>query len=251
LKVLILTKKRLILFLSAVATSLIVLALTVSSSFPWALEKKIPIYRVERDEKIVSISFDAAWGNEQTQGLLDTLKKYDVKTTFFLVGIWADKYPESVKAIFDEGHDIGNHSDTHPHFPKLSYEDKKKEITECNQKIENITGVRPTLFRFPYGDYDNKSIEAVAETNMYSIQWNIDSLDWKNLNSYKMCKRIIPKLSPGSIILLHNGAKHTPDSLPEIIEKIQNSGYKIVPISQIIHKGDYEIAHDGAQIPIN
>ena len=249
-KVLFLTKKKIMLIASCLASSSAAFVLTLSNLFSPAKEyqKKLPIYNVERSEKIVSISFDAAWGNEQTEKLLNVLRKNNVKTTFFLVGMWVDKYPESVKSIADNGHDIGNHSDTHPHLPKLSKEKIKSQIEDCNNKVEKITGKRPELFRFPYGDYDNKSIDVLHELNMYPIQWNIDSLDWKDKKCDEMCKRIIPKLSPGSIILMHNGAKYTPDSLDTIIKEIKNKGYEIVPISQIIHRENYKINHFGTQI---
>ncbi len=249
MRVFVLTKNKFILILSALATSLLVFLFTFGNSFLFAnkSKKKLPIYRVKRDEKVVSISFDAAWGNEYTQSLLDTLKKHNVKTTFFLVGTWVDQYPESIKAIFDAGHDVGNHSDTHPHLPKQSKEKIREQIENCNKKIESITGKRPHLFRFPYGDYDNKSIEEIENLHMYPIQWDIDSLDWKDKKCDEMCKRIIPKLAPGSIILLHNGAKYTAESLETIIEKIEEQGYKIVPISEIIHTGEYEINSQGEQ----
>ena len=249
-KIFLLTKKKIMIAASCIATSSVALIMTLSNFvFPAKeYQKKLPIYNVERSEKIVSISFDAAWGNEQTEKLLNVLRENNVKTTFFLVGMWVDKYPESVKRIADEGHDIGNHSDTHPHLPKLNAEKIRNQIEECNNKVEKITGTRPILFRFPYGDYDNKSIEILKDLNMYPIQWNIDSLDWKDKKCDEMCKRIIPKLSPGSIILMHNGAKYTPDSLDTIIKNIKSEGYEIVPISQIIHKENYQINHFGTQI---
>ena len=248
MKIFLVTKTKIIWVLSALAASLLAFIFTFTHSFLFAdNKKKLPIYKVNRDEKIVSISFDAAWGNEYTQTLLDVLKRYDVKTTFFLVGMWVDKFPESVKAIAEAGHDIGNHSDTHPHLPKQSAEKIKEQIENCNNKVEKLTGKRPILFRFPYGDYDNKSMEELENLNMYPIQWNIDSLDWKNKKCEEMCKRIIPKLSPGSIILMHNGAKYTAESLPTIIERIQSEGYKIVPISEIIYKDNYSINTQGEQ----
>lgn len=249
MKVFVLTKKKSIIILSTLASSFLALICTFANSFLFAHgEKKLPIYSVERNDKVVSISFDAAWGNEYTQSLLDILKKNDVKATFFLVGMWVDKYPESVKAIFDAGHDIGNHSDTHPHLPKKEREEIRNQIENCNNKIEKITGKRPNLFRFPYGDYDNKCIEELENLNMYSVQWNIDSLDWKNKKCDEMCKRIIPKLVPGSIILMHNGAKYTAESLDTIINKIKSEGYKIIPISEIIHHENYFINSQGKQI---
>ncbi|MGN0550306.1 MAG: polysaccharide deacetylase family protein [Acutalibacteraceae bacterium] len=208
-------------------------------------ERKIPIYCVEKNEKVVSISFDAAWGNEQTQGLLDTLERYKVKTTFFLVGDWVDKYPQSVKDIFKAGHDVGNHSDTHAHMPQLGTDGMLKELNACNEKIEKLTGVCPTLFRPPYGDYNNSVVETTSSINMYTIQWDIDSLDWKDPTPEQMVERIKKSLKPGSIILLHNGAKNTPEALPLIIEMIKGEGYEIVPISEILLKGSYYTDHEG------
>ena len=137
-------------------------------------DRLLPIYCVETDKKQIAISFDAAWGNDDTQQLIDILKEYDVPATFFVVGAWVDKYPESVKALSDAGHQIQNHSNTHPHMPQLSKEQMKNEIESCNEKIERITGVRPTLHRPPYGDYDNALIETLTELNMYTIQWDVE-----------------------------------------------------------------------------
>ena len=248
MRVFVITKKIAILMFSAITSSLIALVFTIGSSLLFAKSgKQLPIYRVKRDDKVVSISFDAAWGNEYTQSLLDTLKKNDVKATFFLVGMWVDKYPESVKAIFDAGHDVGNHSDTHPHLPRKNIGEIRNQIENCNNKIEKITGKRPTLFRFPYGDYDNKSIEEIKNLNMFSVQWDIDSLDWKDKKCNEMCKRIIPKLAPGSIILMHNGAKYTAESLDTIINEIKSKGFKIIPISEIIYHENYSINIQGEQ----
>lgn len=216
---------------------------TVSSQ-----NREIPLYNVKRNDKKVAISFDAAWGNEDTEKLIEILKKYNVKTTFFVVGEWVDKYPESVKALSDAGHEIMNHSDTHPHLPQLSVEKIKEEINSCDDKIEKITGKRPFLTRVPYGDYDNKTILALKELNHFCIQWNIDSLDWKNPPVESMIKRVVSKVSDGSIILFHNAAINTPAALPSIIEGIKNKGYEIVPVSEVIYKNNYKINSQGTQI---
>lgn len=211
-------------------------------------EREIPIYYVETDKKVCSISFDAAWGNEQTETLLDILDEHDVKTTFFLVGDWVESYPQSVKEIALRGHDVGNHSDTHAHMSELSKEEQIDEIISCNDKIKAITNKDVTLFRPPYGEYDNKLVINCKEQQMYCTQWNIDSLDWKNPSVDDMVQRIEQKLCPGSIILLHNGAENTPAALPEIIKAIKNKGYDIVPISEIIPKGEYTTDHEGKMI---
>lgn len=210
--------------------------------------RDLPIYNVKRDDKLVSISFDAAWGDEQTQSLLDTMAEYGVRTTFFVVGEWVDKYPEAVKSIHEAGHEVMNHSDTHPEMTKLSETDIQRELSECSDKIEAITGVRPTLFRPPYGDYNNSVVGGARAAGMFTIQWNIDSLDWKDLTPEQMMERIMPKLTPGSIILLHNGGKYTPELLPTLLAALQDEGYTVVPISELIYTENYEIENDGRQV---
>ncbi len=140
-----------------------------------AASRQLPIYCVQRDQKLVSISFDAAWGNEDTQQLIDILSQYQVPATFFVVGEWVDKYPESVKALHDAGHEVMNHSNTHAHYPQLSASQVVEDLNACNDKIEAVTGVRPTLVRLPYGDYDDNSINAVRSIGMEPIQWDVEA----------------------------------------------------------------------------
>ncbi len=217
-----------------------------------AAARELPIYCVERDQKMLSISFDAAWGNEDTQQLIDILAKYDVKATFFVVGDWVEKYPESVKALFDAGHEVMNHSNHHDHFSKLSREDIIADVNACNDKIEAVTGVRPTLIRPPYGEYDDNVITAIRAAGMEPIQWDVDSLDWKELSAGEITKRVTGKVQAGSIVLFHNAALHTPEALPGIIEALLGEGYTFVPISELILPGeynvDYTIDHTGRQM---
>ena len=195
--------------------------------------------------------FASPWGNEDTQQLIDILAKHNVKVTFFVVGEWVDKYPESVKALADAGHEIMNHSNNHAHFNSLSSEEIVADINTCNDKIEAITGVRPTLFRPPYGEYDDHVITAVRGMGMEPIQWDVDSLDWKELSAPEITQRVTSKVQPGSIVLFHNAALHTPEALPGIIEALLQDGYSFVPISQIILDGEYTIDHTGRQCPAN
>ena len=211
--------------------------------------RQLPIYCVQRDQKLVSISFDAAWGNEDTQQLIDILSQYKVPATFFVVGEWVDKYPESVKALHDAGHEVMNHSNTHAHYPQLSADQVVADLNACNDKIEAVTGVRPTLVRLPYGDYDDSSVNAVRSIGMEPIQWDVDSLDWKDLAAGEITQRVTSKVQPGSIVLFHNAALHTPEALPTIIQTLLQEGYTFVPISQIILTGEYTIDHTGRQCP--
>lgn len=217
-----------------------------------AAERQLPIYCVQRDQKLISISFDAAWGNEDTQQLIDILGKYQVKATFFVVGDWVDKYPESVKALADAGHEVMNHSNTHAHLSKLSRDEIIADVNACNDKIEKITGVRPTLIRPPYGEYDDNVISAIRSIPMEPIQWDVDSLDWKELPADQILQRVVSRVQAGSIVLFHNAALHTPEALPGILEALLQQGYSFTPISQLIFPGvcgtDYTIDHTGRQI---
>ena len=139
----------------------------------------VPIYFVEMDEKKLAISFDAAWGCERTENILNILKKYNVKATFFLTNIWLDDYPDMARKIADAGHEIAMHSVSHPHMPQLSKAEMQKELDGNAQKIREVTNVNPTLFRFPFGDYDNVSMQLMRENGIDAIQWSIDTLDTK------------------------------------------------------------------------
>ena len=218
-----------------------------------ATTRQLPIYCVQRDQKMLSISFDAAWGNEDTQALIDILAQYNVKATFFVVGDWVDKYPESVKALHDAGHEVMNHSNTHAHMSKLSREEIIADVEACSDKIEAVTGVRPTLIRPPYGEYNDTVISAIRSIGMEPIQWDVDSLDWKDLPASEIVQRVTGKVQPGSIVLFHNAALHTPEALPAILETLLREGYTFVPISQLILPGtcgtDYTIDHTGRQCP--
>lgn len=212
-----------------------------------ASDRELPVYCVQREDKVVALSFDAAWGNEDTQTLIDILGKYNINATFFVVGQWVDKYPESVKALSDSGNEIMSHSDDHAHFAQLSAEQITENINASNDKIENLTGVRPTLFRCPYGEYNDTVIKTVNGMGMLPIQWDVDSLDWKELSADDICSRVLNNVKSGSIVLFHNAAKNTPEALPTIIESLIADGYTIVPVSQILLSGDYYIDNTGKQ----
>ncbi len=212
-----------------------------------ASKRDLPVYCVQRDDKLIAISFDAAWGNEDTQTLIDILGQYGVKTTFFVVGSWVERYPESVRALSEAGHEVMNHSSSHAHFSKLSHSEIVSDITTCNEEIKAITGVSPKLFRCPYGEYDDHVIQAVRSLDMTPVQWDVDSLDWKGISAAEIQRRVLDKVQPGSIVLFHNAAEHTPEALPGILEALLADGYRIVPISELLLKGDCFIDNTGRQ----
>ncbi len=212
--------------------------------------KELPIYSVETEEKKVALSFDAAWGNEDTQTILDILAKYNVHVTFFMTGGWVESYPEDVKKIYAAGHDLGNHSENHKNMSQLSDSECQDELMKVHNKVKELTGVEMNLFRPPYGDYDNHVITNAKDCGYYTIQWSVDSLDWKDYGVESIIKTVTEHkdLKNGAIILMHNGAKYTAQALPTVIEKLQADGYQIVPISELIYKDDYHLDVTGRQI---
>ena len=199
-----------------------------------ATVRQLPIYCVQSEEKVVALTFDAAWGNEDTQQLIDILGQYNVPATFFLVGDWVDNYPESVKALSDAGHSVQNHSNTHPYLTQCSADTIMSELNACNDKIEAITGVRPTLIRPPYGDYNDTVVNTIRSMGMEPIQWDVDSLDWKELSAPEITQRVLSGVQPGSIVLFHNAALHTPEALPDIIDSLMQEGYTFVTVNDLI-----------------
>ena len=218
-------------------------------AFGYTADRQLPIYCVDRPEKVCAISFDAAWGADNTQSILDVLAKYNVKATFFVVGNWADQYPQQAKAIVESGCELMNHSNAHGHFNSMSTEEILADVNACNDKIEALTGVRPTLIRCPFGEYDDHVITAIRSIGMEPIQWDVDSLDWKGISAQEIQGRVLDKVKPGSIGLFHNAAENTPEALPGIIEALLADGYTIVPISQILLSGKTMIDNTGRQCP--
>lgn len=206
-----------------------------------------PIYRVDTKEKKVAISFDAAWGADKTAGIMDIMDEHGVKGTFFLVGFWVDKYPDMVKSIAERGFEIGNHSANHPRMTQLSKEQMVKELTQVNEKIKELTGSTPTVFRPPFGDYNDLVVNTVREQNMHCIQWDVDSLDWKDLSAQEILNRVNKSVQNGSILLFHNNSKYILDALPLVLESLEKKGYEVVPVSELIYSGDYTVDDQGIQ----
>ena len=209
--------------------------------------RSLPIYSVETDEKKIAISFDCAWGVDYTDKLLDYMQKNDVRCTFFAVQFWVEKYPEYVKKIVDAGHEIGTHSRTHPYMSKLSKAQIQDELTTSSQAIEKLTGKKVTLFRPPYGDYNDTLINTCNEMGLYPIQWDVDSLDWKNLSAQEIALRIVNGTKNGSIIRCHNNGLHTAEALPMIFSTLKNRGFTFVPSSELIYPEKYDMDVNGRQ----
>lgn len=212
--------------------------------------RELPIYCVETKEPKIALTFDAAWGNEDTQKILEILKKHDVHVTFFMTGGWVENYPDDVKAILAAGHDLGNHSENHKNMSQLSDAEKKEELMKVHDKVRTLTGYEMFLFRPPYGDYDNAVVNVAKDCGYYTIQWDVDSLDWKDYGVDSVIKTVTEHkhLGNGSIILCHNGAKYTAQALDTLITKLKEKGYTFVPVSELIYRDGYHMNVEGRQI---
>ncbi len=214
------------------------------------LMKELPVYSVSRDDKKIALTIDAAWADDKTDFILETLEKYDIKATFFLCGFWAKEYTDMVKRINDAGHEIGNHSASHPHMNKLSSDQILAELKEYDDFLESIINKRSKLFRAPYGEYNDNVIKTVRGAGYEVIHWDIDTIDWKEERSADtILDWVLPKLKPGSIILSHNNGFKIEQYLPTLIETAISQGYEFVTISELLLEGNTIIDVNGVQKP--
>jgi len=209
--------------------------------------KKLPIYAVKTEEKVVALTFDAAWGADKTEGILNILKEYDAKCTFFLVGFWIDKYEDKVKLIDNSGMLIGNHSNNHLKMSLLKEENIVKELEYVNKRLTEITGKSVKYFRAPFGDYNNLLVETVEKEGMFTIQWDVDSLDWKGLSANEIKDRVTSRVKNGSIVLFHNNSDNILEALPMILLNLKNQGYKFITLDELVYKENYYIDSNGVQ----
>lgn len=223
------------------------IAVQTSSS----LKENLPIYSVKTDENKVALTMNCAWNADDIDSILETLNKKNVKITFFIVGDWIEKFPDAVKKIYEAGHEIGTHSDTHPHVNNLSYEKNVEQLARSNEKIEKITEKKADLYRAPYGEYNDTVIKSAKDNGYYTIQWSLDTLDYTGLTGEEMWNRLNGKIKKGDIILMHNGTEHTADSLEYLINKIKEKNLEIVKVSDLIYKDNYYIDNTGMQIKSN
>lgn len=246
-----LTRKTLFNFIIVLMVALIIVAFFVKKSTQVnvsAQQKVLPIYSVENDKKQIAITFDAAWGSEDTDELIDILNKYDAKAAFFCVGSWLDKNEEQAKKLSDNGHIIANHSNSHKHLDVLNEQEFLQDVKLCNEKIYKITNKQPVYYRGPYGEYNNSCVNAIRSIGMEYVQWDCDSIDWKkNITVDEIVNNTLKNLQSGSILLFHNGIENTPTALNIILNDLKEQGYTFVSLDELILKDDYYIDNTGKQ----
>nr|WP_242948008.1 polysaccharide deacetylase family protein [Clostridium baratii] len=214
-------------------------------------EKSLPIHSVDTQNKEVALSFDVNWAEkEYLYDILNILDKYNIKATFFVMGKWlsfSDENAEKLKKIKEGGHEIGNHSYLHPNFSRISNEKIEEEVKKTDELIEGIIGEKTKLFRFPSGDYNERAAKKIYELGYMPIQWDADSVDWKEDGESVEYERVKKKIKNGSITLFHNNAKHTPKNLERLIKELQSEGYEFKKIGDMIYKEDFNIDSSGIQ----
>lgn len=234
----------------AAATAAVGIGAVLTSVGTKASERIIPVYSVERGDKKLSLTFDVAWENSNTQELIDILDEYDARATFFVTGDWCDRYPEDVKLFSDAGHEIQNHSDAHPHVKGMNVNELINDTREASGKIKSLTGKEPTLYRAPYGEYDDSLMTTIQGMGMTVIQWDVDSLDWKEPTPDDIVKKVVGNADSGSIILFHNDLANTTEALPQVLEQLSQKGYEFIPVSELLCSGEYTVDQSGKQIPV-
>lgn len=210
-------------------------------------DTNMPIYKVDTDDKKISLSFDVAWGSSNIDDILEILDKHNAKATFFLVGSWIDDNEELVKKIHSKGHELGNHSNTHSNTTVLSDKDIVEEIEITSEKISSLVDEEVSLYRPPFGEIDDKTMDICKSLGYKVVKWDIDSLDWKEIGSHNITDRVIRNSQPGSIVLFHanvNGVKHY---LDDILTKLKNDSYEMVTVSDLIYQDNYTVDSNGVQ----
>lgn len=230
------------------AAAAVAITLVVTSVGTRAAKRLLPVYSVDCPDKKIAITFDVAWENSNTEELIQILKDNDAKATFFITGDWCDRYPDDVRKFYEAGHEIENHSDKHPHVLGANVNDLIADTRECSRKIKMLTGEEPTLYRAPYGEFDDSLITTLDGMGMQVIQWDVDSVDWKKPSAADIKKKVIKGVKPGSILLFHNDLENTTEALPEILKELKSQGYKFVSVNELILKDNFTIDPNGKQI---
>ncbi len=226
--------------------SLVVVTNTGSIYFGYA-KRLVPIYSVQTDEKKVALTFDAAWGSDKTEKIVTILTDAGIRGTFFLVGFWIEQNADKVKFIDNAGFDIGTHSNTHPKMSTLSKTQINDELKKSMDLITNITGKPVKFFRAPFGDYNDTLVTEAGSLGLKTVQWDVDSLDWKGLSAQEILERVKSSVKNGSIILCHNNSDHIIEALPLIIDYLKSQDYKMVKISELVYEENYYIDNNGLQ----
>jgi len=207
--------------------------LSYNSSAGIALSLNEPIYQGNSGQKAVAVMVNVDWGEEFIPAMLEELKKHNAKATFFVTGKWAEKNSGLVKRMHEEGHSVQNHGYKHLHFNSLSSEEAGEQIKKAEEIVFGLTGEKTRFFAPPYGEYNQRLLQAVASMNYKLIMWSIDTVDWKRPDPQTIVKRVANKLHNDALVLMHP-TEPTIKALPELLQCLEEQGYKTLTIDKII-----------------
>ena len=211
--------------------------------------RELPIYSVKRADDKIALTFDCAWNDDDIDEIVDTLKKYDCKATFFVTGKWAEDYSNSLNKLYRSGFEIGIHSYNHDDYTKMSRKEILDDMQKCDDAIIRSTGFKPRLARAPSGAYNNLVVKTVEDSGRICVQWSVDGIDYaEDATAESIYDRIVPVVEDGDIILLHNGTRLTAKLLPDIIEQLR-AKHELVNVSDLIYNDNFTIDSTGRQIP--
>lgn len=215
--------------------------------------EELPIYSVECGDRRIAITFDAAAGASDTDALLGILAAHKVKATFFLCGCWMRNHPEETIRLYGAGHEIGNHGDKHKDPVKLGPAELEKEIEDASAELQRLVGIRPVLYRPAYGSYNKQVITTARQLGYEAVQWSVDSLDWKEQGVEAMTQQVLQhaELQGGAILLFHNDARYTAQALDQLLTELENRGYCMVTVSELLLPKPYQIDYRGRQFPLS
>jgi probable sporulation protein (polysaccharide deacetylase family) len=194
-----------------------------------------PIYRATNAEKSVCLMFNVSWGEAYVPSLLRTLEHAGVSATFFLDGAWVKAHPDLAKAIVAGGHTVGSHGTGHPDFQRLSEAALRRQVLGTNQVIQNTVGVKTELLAPPGGSFDERTVRVDTAAKMYTILWTVDSIDWRKPPASTIVTRVLGKIEPGALVLMHP-TKPTAEALPTLIQTLKNRGYQFKTVAQVVHE---------------
>lgn len=245
--------KEVLMVVCLVALSLLYSSLVEVSSMSVmaSTQRELPVYSVDTDKKVVAFTLDTANGSATFEEIFDLFDKYDVKVTFFVTLDWAKGHNDIIKEAVKRGHEVANHSATHPYMSNMSKEQIQKELNETTDYLESVTGQRTMLFRAPYGDYSSQMIKYCRESGFQVVQWDVDSIDWQDRSVEDILQRINSKVQNGSILLFHTNASQITESIPAVIESLREQGYEFVKASDLVLYEDYTIDHTGRQFAMD
>lgn len=211
---------------------------------------EMPVCSVETEEKAAALTFEAAWDEDGTKKVLDILKDCQVQASFFVTGEWARLYPDTVKRIVKEGHDLGSLGETHQNMSRMTQKEQEEEIRSTHKTVEEEVGVKMSLFRPPYGRYGESLIRTARDLGYQTVCWSVDSMDWKDYGAEAVASTVLkdPELKNGAVIRLNSEAKYTPEALPKLIQGLQKEGYQLVPLSKLLYNEPYHLDVTGRQI---